>query len=57
MHDLTPIIVNLRRDDAPETLLAALSATRPWSWLPGLGQTNHWNGEPAQGRSFATPCP
>ena len=37
MHDLAPVIVNLRRDNAPETLLAALSATRPLVLVAGLG--------------------
>jgi len=44
MHDLTPVVVDLRRDDSPETLLSALSTTRPLVLVAGLGaqETLDW---------------
>lgn len=57
MHDLTPVVVNLRRDDAPEALVSALSSRRPLVLLAGLGACERVDWEPGAGALLRHPMP
>jgi len=57
MHDLTPVVVNLRGDDAPENLLSALSTTRPLVLIAGLGAIERLDWKPAASALLCHPMP
>jgi enoyl-CoA hydratase/carnithine racemase len=57
MHDLTPVVVNLRGDDAPENLLSALSTTRPLVLVAGLGACAPLDCEPGLKALIRHPMP
>jgi enoyl-CoA hydratase/carnithine racemase len=57
MHDLTPVVVDLRRDDAPEALGSALSSERPLILLAGLGTSERLVWKPGVRALLRHPMP
>lgn len=57
MHDLTPVVVNLRRQDSPEALESALSSGRPLILLAGLGTSEDLDWMPGAKALLYHPMP
>jgi len=57
MHDLTPVVVQLSRHDAPEALDSALSSKRPLVLVAGLSAGGHVDWKPGAKALLCYPMP